>query len=392
MSTPLSLLPAGERGPMIAARNVLTNLLIGEHDELVERVRAALRVEDSENRALRTEALHNEMARDVVRILSAVRGGRASLRGDDVADLAGAGEAWASEGVPVDEMLRAWQIGVEVVIGYVRHLGRRSGVEDADLLEFVQSAFAWSDIAVVTAARGHRSAEITRAIAEEERRAAFVRDVLFGTVPSSDLSVTAEAHGIDPTGDFVAVRARLGDGVQNRKLEIAMGFHDSSQRRQGLCAVVDGAIVGFVSEPPPADCDGLVGLGSPRPLRYVAESYRQATRALMTLQACGLRGAHDLTSLGLRAAVAMDTDVSDMIRARYLDPLSGDSGRELIGTLRAFLACDMHVERTATRLFVHQNTVRYRIARFEELTGANLRETQVVVEVWWAVALSEMSL
>ncbi|MEA1798882.1 hypothetical protein U9L42_33055, partial [Rhodococcus qingshengii] len=123
MSTPLSLLPAGERGPMTAARNVLTDSLIGEHDELVERVRAALRVEDSENRALRTEALHNEMARDVVRILSAVRGGRASLRGDDVADLADAGEAWAKEGVPVDEMLRAWQIGVEVVIGYVRHLG-----------------------------------------------------------------------------------------------------------------------------------------------------------------------------------------------------------------------------------------------------------------------------
>ncbi|NMN93779.1 PucR family transcriptional regulator [Nocardiaceae bacterium YC2-7] len=112
----------------------------------------------------------------------------------------------------------------------------------------------------------------------------------------------------------------------------------------------------------------------------------------MTLQACGLRGAHDLESLGLRAAVAMDSDVSDIIRARYLDPLSGDSARELIATLRAYLACDMHVERTATRLFVHQNTVRYRIARFEELTGANLRETRVVVEVWWALALSEMSL
>lgn len=377
---------------MITDWTVLIDSLIEERDAIVERVRNALRVEHSANRALRSEALHSQMARDVVRILSASREGGGESSGDDVADLAAAGEAWARQGVPVDEMLRAWQIGVEIIVGYVRQVGRRRGVEDADLLEFVQSALAWSDIAVVSAAKGHRSAEIARAIAEEERRTAFVRGVLFGTVPSSDLRITAEAHGIDPTGDYVAVRARLGDGVEQRKLEQAMGFHDSSQRRRGLCAVVDGAIAGFLSEPPAKIGDGLVGVGAPRPLKYVAESYRQATRALMTLQACGLRGAHDLESLGLRAAVAMDSDVSDIIRARYLDPLSGDSARELIATLRAYLACDMHVERTATRLFVHQNTVRYRIARFEELTGANLRETRVVVEVWWALALSEMSL
>ena len=33
----------------------------------------------------------------------------------------------------------------------------------------------------------------------------------------------------------------------------------------------------------------------------------------------------------------------------------------------------MHVERAAEQLFVHPNTLRYRIGRFEELTGANLR-------------------
>ncbi|MBJ8344659.1 helix-turn-helix domain-containing protein [Antrihabitans sp. YC2-6] len=378
---------------LIRDRNVLIESLFAEQDTLVERVRAALGVEHSVNRRVRSDELHNDMARDVVRILSAARGGRAVVNGDDVADLAIAGEAWARQGVPVDEMLRAWQIGVEVVVGHVRDLGRRLGVEDADLLEFVSSALAWSDIAVVTAAKGHRTAEIALAIAEEERRAGFVRGVLFGTVPASDLRVTAEAHGIDPTREYVAIRARLADGVNQRKLEQQLGFHDSSQRRQGLCALVDGAIAGFLSEPPSTIGDGLAGVGAPRPLKYVAESYRQATRALMTVQACGLHGAHDLESLGLRAAVAMDSDVSDIIRARYLDPLSpGDSARELIATVRAYLACDMHVERTATRLFVHQNTVRYRLARFEELTGASLRETQVIVEVWWAIALSEMSL
>jgi DNA-binding PucR family transcriptional regulator len=36
--------------------------------------------------------------------------------------------------------------------------------------------------------------------------------------------------------------------------------------------------------------------------------------------------------------------------------------------------------------------VRYRLARFEQLTGANLRETQVLFELWWALELSTMRL
>lgn len=376
---------------MTGDRNIPIESLFDDPDALVERIRGALRVEHSANDKVRSDKLYNNIARDVVRILSVARADRAGV--DTVADLAVVGESWARQAVPVEEMIRAWQIGVEVVVGHVRKVGRQLGISDSDLLEFVTSALGWSDIAVVTAAKGHRTAEIALAIAEEERRTAFVRGVLFGAVSSSDLRVNAEAHGIDPARQYVAVRALLGAGVNQRKLEQELGFYKPAERRQGLCAVIDGAIAGFLIEPPPTVVDGLVGVGAPRPLKTVAESYRQATRALMTVQACGLRGAHDLESLGVRAAVAMDSDVSDIIRARYLDPLPrGDSALELIATLRAYLACDMHVERTATRLFVHQNTVRYRLARFEELTATSLRETQVIVEVWWALALSGMSL
>ena len=98
-----------------------------------------------------------------------------------------------------------------------------------------------------------------------------------------------------------------------------------------------------------------------------------------------------MPSLGLRAAVAADGDVGEALCARYLEPLAGgSSASELMATLRAYLACGMHVESTAERLFVHQNTVRYRLARFEELTGASLREPQVAFEVWWALERSAM--
>lgn len=34
---------------------------------------------------------------------------------------------------------------------------------------------------------------------------------------------------------------------------------------------------------------------------------------------------------------------------------------------------------------MHQNTVRYRLGRFEELTGACLEKPLVAFEVWWAM-------
>jgi DNA-binding PucR family transcriptional regulator len=43
-----------------------------------------------------------------------------------------------------------------------------------------------------------------------------------------------------------------------------------------------------------------------------------------------------------------------------------------------------HLRARAT-LDVHPNTVRRRLDRFEEATGRSLRETETVVEVWWAV-------
>jgi DNA-binding PucR family transcriptional regulator len=75
-----------------------------------------------------------------------------------------------------------------------------------------------------------------------------------------------------------------------------------------------------------------------------------------------------------------------MLTRRYLEPLQTTvAGADIVATLRAYLECRMHVERTAEKLAVHPNTVRYRISRFEELAGASLRDVSVAGEVWWAL-------
>jgi PucR C-terminal helix-turn-helix domain len=375
------------------AVDLLVGALLGEHAQLVRRVREAMQGELLVYRSIPGEALDVDVERQLGLVLRAVAGGRAALTDEAQCQLAAVGERRARQGVPVDDMLRAWRIGVEIVVGYAREVGQRLCIDDAQVLEFVQSALAWSDAAMVTTTRAHRRADLAVTRAADEHRADFVRGVLLGTVPNAELRIQAEMYGLDPAGEYVAVRARFDQAASQDQLKRALRLDDSAQDRRGMCAVVNGDFAGFLSEAPPSRMEGIVGFGPPRPLDRLAESYRSAARALVTAEACGLRGAFSIASLGLRPALALDTEVGELVRRRYLQPLAaGNSASELIATLRAYLGCGMHVERTATQLFVHQNTVRYRIARFEELTGASLADTEVLLEVWWALELSAMTL
>ena len=118
----------------------------------------------------------------------------------------------------------------------------------------------------------------------------------------------------------------------------------------------------------------------------LGESFRLATRALVTAGAFGLTGTFDIAQLGLRPAIVADADVGDALHRRFIVPLEGSrSAGELVASLRAYFDSGQHIERAAERLFVHPNTLRYRLARFEELTGANLRDPVVAFEVWWAL-------
>jgi DNA-binding PucR family transcriptional regulator len=68
----------------------------------------------------------------------------------------------------------------------------------------------------------------------------------------------------------------------------------------------------------------------------------------------------------------------------------GAFGTEVLRSLRTYLANDQSVEATAAALFVHPNTLRHRLARFEETTGACLRNVDRLTEVWWALQLDAL--
>ena len=82
----------------------------------------------------------------------------------------------------------------------------------------------------------------------------------------------------------------------------------------------------------------------------------------------GSRGSRELLA-------SVPAPVLRSFRERLLGPLAEYDerrGAELLPTLRSFLACDGSWSACASRMYIHVNTVRYRIGRIEALTGRDL--------------------
>jgi DNA-binding PucR family transcriptional regulator len=77
---------------------------------------------------------------------------------------------------------------------------------------------------------------------------------------------------------------------------------------------------------------------------------------------------------------------------RYVFPLErrGKSGAAILDTVTRYLENDCQVDVTAAEVGVHANTVRYRVTRFEHLTGCSLKHSESLVEVWWALRRREI--
>src|SRR5207237_1210295 len=129
-------------------------------------------------------------------------------------------------------------------------------------------------------------------------------------------------------------------------------------------------VVGFTCGEIPRAEFHLVALGPEAAPVELAGSYRAAGRVLAAAESFGFAGVHDLTSAGLHAAVIENPDLGDALALELVEPVAVlPGGGELLASVREWLCCGMRVEAAAERLFVHPNTVRYRLRRYEEVTG-----------------------
>ena len=140
-----------------------------------------------------------------------------------------------------------------------------------------------------------------------------------------------------------------------------------------LVAIVSGALSPterFLTDMATVFADGPVVIGPTAPT--LAAAHRSATEAIAGMNAvAGWSGApRPVSARELLPERALLGDVSAIaaLEADVMRPLA-DAGPALTDTLDAFLDSGGAIEACARKLFVHPNTVRYRLKRIGDFTG-----------------------
>lgn len=364
----------------------LLRALLADLDAIIVRLVGKIREEIESFRVVPIEEQHRDAGASVRLLILELLGEDA----DPVREaVAGLGERRAEQGVPVEDVLRAWRIGVDHVIFEARRIAERSNFRPDTVFDLLQQALAAADDAMVSLAAGHREAEEVSEPSEPERqREAFLLAALGGEVGIAELRNQATSLGLELSAPLRAFRA---PGADEQDLTRIRGMLETGGSILGLAMIASGELVGFAAGEPPRGAVKLLASGPEVAFEDLPESFRIAGRVAAAAQAFNLAGVHDIQSAGLQVAVLESGDVGQALVERYVDPVrESSSGEELLASVRAYLECNSKIDPAAQRLHVHPNTLRYRIGRFEELTGAELGETEQTVSVWWALHRDEL--
>ena len=116
-------------------------------------------------------------------------------------------------------------------------------------------------------------------------------------------------------------------------------------------------------------------------------SFLRAARAWQALPGTGVVHTDDVLA---ELVTAADPEALSDLRARALAPLAGlrpSMAARLTETLRAWLLHRGRRDAVAAALFVHPQTVRYRIGQLRELYGDRLDDPRTVLELTIALAI-----
>jgi DNA-binding PucR family transcriptional regulator len=260
------------------------------------------------------------------------------------------------------------------------------------------------EVAFATAEVYARAAEMRGAW--DARLEALVVDSVLRAEADETVQSRASALGWEASGDVVVVLGRVPDGgTAGQGRESTFDEVRRSARHAGLhalCAVQGDRLVvilGGVENPDKAGAavsrhfgDGPVVVGPLVPdLVHGSISARAA--------AAGLRAApgwpdapRPVTSDDLlpERALAGDGHARRQLVTDVFAPLR-ESGSSILETVSTFLDHGSSIERTARAMFVHANTVRYRLRRAAEVTGLSPNDPRHAYTYRVALTLGRLS-
>jgi hypothetical protein len=307
----------------------------------------------------------------------------------DAAYALGQGEARA--GRSIDALTSAYGVGARVAWHYMGAGAIDAGMAAADVARFAELVFAYINDLSVSSINGHAE-ELASSGHIRQRRLERLCQKLLEEVSEEELIAAAKLAEWDPPRRLTAVLlpAREAATVGSTLSQLAL---EPGADLAGLPPELTVLLVPGGDDRGRAELLGALGssaavVGPARPWLGAGRSYARAVQSYRL----GVRdgpGPLDTDAHLLELVLGADAEALEDLRARVLTPLAtlSDASREkLRGTLRAWLLHHGRREDIAQALFVHPQTVRYRMGQLRELYGDRLTDPRFVLELTVALA------
>ncbi|MFM9368446.1 PucR family transcriptional regulator [Streptomyces sp. Da 82-17] len=291
--------------------------------------------------------------------LDLASGKAASGDAGDAAYELGRGEV--RDGRSMDALLSAYRVGARVAWRCLAAGAVPAGLPAADVAKFAELTFAYIDELSAASAAGHADELAARGRAHQRHLEHLARDLLAGASPDV-LQTSAGRAGWQPPDSLTAVLLPAAQAwPAYRTLDPSTLVLDDLPDATGVLLVPDADRPRLLRQL----ADRTAVTGPARPWTRASASYARAVRA-RSLSA-DIRDTEDhLPELVLSA----DEDAYADLRARALAPLRTlppATARRLEETLREWLLHQGRRDEVAAALFVHPQTVRYRMAQLRDL-------------------------
>jgi hypothetical protein len=307
------------------------------------------------------------------------------------------GRGEARSGRSMDALLAAYRVGARVSWRHLSASAVAAGLTVDQLARFAELVFAYIDQLSASSVAGH-SDELATTGRVRQRYLERLAHALLAGYPLPDLTAAAERADWTPPRSLTAVllpEAKVRGVLVSLDGRTLRGGEDVP----GLAADADLAVLlvpdaGGRSRPAlMRSLDGREAVvGPPRPWAEVRSSHARACRAVeLGLTAEGsapLDTERRLADLVLRADGEALADLRALVLAPLAD-LTPGARDKLVETLRAWLLHHGRREQIAAQLFVHPQTVRYRMGRLRELYGKRLEDPRTVLELTIALGVAE---
>ncbi|WP_459986702.1 PucR family transcriptional regulator [Nocardioides sp. AN3] len=329
--------------------------------------------------------LRRSLERNVARVVATINQ-QEELPPQVEEDERATGRRRAMQGIPIESVVDAYRSHLALLRDAFMEEATAIELDPEAVLGGIRRLWDLADHYAGVLTIAHHEAELAAARRNEQQRLVFLHRLLMGALDRAELRDRGAVLGILTNQEYWVVRGRQTDGGTNRLIRHLEATATGSESRP-LIGPVDQDVAG-VSTRRPTPLDGaVIAVTGPVDVSSIPAAFAEATRVLRVALRYRRSGVVDSSSLSVRIAVEQQPELGEILHGRYVKALrsQGSAGADILATVRTWMQQRRSIQATAHAMSIHENTVRYRLGRFSELTNADVADADSLVEVWWAL-------